>query len=109
MAGCAVSEAREALCEALCELPNRRFDKGPPFLLLRDPAGRYARAVRIGDETHVLGDWVDPQKAIEGACRVIGEDHRASTHPAALMSMALALVGLLMEGARMKAEEAEPS
>jgi hypothetical protein len=86
----------------LAEIPNSRVAKGVPFLLLVAEDGKFARGVQIGERTEVLSPWVDPQKALDGAVRVLGGDHRAATHPTTLMALSLALVGLLMEG---KAQE----
>lgn len=94
-------------CRVLCEIPNRKIAGGVPFLLLRAEDGKYARGVTIGDETHVLGEWIDPQKALEGATRVLGEDAKAITHPTALMALALTLIGLLLEGQELSQKGAE--
>lgn len=98
-----VRETYEA--QVLAQVSNLGVANGNPFLLMRGADGKFGLAQKIGDRHEMASPWVDPQAAVDVATRILGGDKRAITHPTALQALAVALVGMIAEGQRVRAEQ----
>ncbi|MDP3554848.1 hypothetical protein [Methylocystis sp.] len=101
-----MSDAQKAataptMVEVLADIPNMAVHRGAPFLLLRDAQGRFALGQQIGDEVALRSDWVEEEKTVNGALRVLGGDHQALTSPKAMLHISLALAGVWVAAARL--------